>query len=223
MKKFCIVTLFLFSFLFGEEMSLISSPPSYSLSFSTFGSLGINFVSTPGRKNLPALGKIPSFFISFNKAIDSSVFLGIQTGFVSKSYSIELDNLSPEFIPNGNSFDFTINYIPFDLVSTFNNFTFGFGFLYPISGKFQEKLPKDNLSWVFDVHLGYTISVYADSVNTIFLGAQIRYPLKSIYSEYPASDPLVGFETSLQKQSISSKHNPSIFWLGLGLLYRFSW
>lgn len=223
MKKFCIITLFLICILFGEEMSVISSPPSYSFSFSTFGSLGINLVSTPGRQNSLNLGKIPSFLVSFNKAIDSSVFLGIQTGFVSQSFSVKLDNLATEFLSNGNSFDFTINYIPFDLVSIFNNFSFGFGFLYPISGKYQEKIPKENLSLIFDVHLGYTICVYVDSVNSIFIGSQIRYPLKSIYKNFPFNDPLIVFETSLQKQNISGKHNPSIFWLGLGLVYRFSW
>jgi len=223
--KKSLVLLFLpFYVLLGEFDTLSTSPKSYFISLSAYISGGINTVSAPGRENFPLLNTVPSAFVSFRWVLDENLqtTLGVQSGFLSQNFRIKSQNLAEEFIFSNNSFDFTINYFLLDFLFTTYDFTFGFGYKYPLGGQFRGEIPYEYLTAVFDCLLGYSITLYTDADNSIYVSFLLRYPLRKVYKNYPESDPLLPFENVNQKQNITSRHNPAPLWLGFGIVYSYS-
>jgi hypothetical protein len=210
--------------LFGEVDSLSTSPSSYFISISAYGSGGLNIVTAPSRENVLSFNPIPSVFAAFQKILNdtSHTTLGVQAGFLSQVFKIKSQNLATEFLSSSNSFDFTINYLSLDVLFSTFGITFGFGYKYPVGGKFKSEIPTENLASVFDCLLGYSFNLYSDEENSICASFLLRYPLKKIYKNYPESDPVISFENATQKQNIANKHNPAILWFGFGIIYRYS-
>lgn len=197
----------------------------FAFGFELLGVFSINTISTPDRINHPKFSSIPNFSLSFDYPLtkNSKQLFKTILSFGDISEKIELNKpIQTELlIPIESKYDLTIYYFGIQLEYVFYNFGFGIGFRYPLSGRTEYYIDKENLAHIFNFHIAYYLPLFISQMIEFEIVTKINFALSGQLKNYPTSDPFFEFEMK-NRSPLTKQYNPLPISFGIGLLVKYN-
>lgn len=171
-----------------------------------------------GRKNAMNIARVPEFGVNSLLILSNEYDLGACFGLGYADYSYKIKGYAV-----GREYKCNYSYINLSTELYFQGITMGFAFGYPLAADFGSKIDADKLGFMSEFKIGYIYPVMLDLEEGASLNLYINagYMLTGIFKDYAKDDPLLPFVPAVPPQTSSSKYNPRVVSITIGMSYWF--